>query len=90
MMNEVFRMKKICVFLLMLSFISAVTSGCSLKPSKKPNMIQSKRRFAEYVGESKPVKDKNVIDLSEGPKLDYSGNLGPKNLNFEIKIIDPY
>ena len=81
-------MKKICIFFLILSFVAAVTSGCTKKT--KPNMIQSKRRFADYVGDPQSVKSKNVIDLSEGPKLDYSGSLGPQNLNFEIKIVDPY
>jgi hypothetical protein len=35
-------------------------------------------------------KDPNTVDLSEGPKLKYDANLGPKNLNFDIKIVDPY
>ena len=47
-------------------------------------MIQSKRRFASYVEPQTEQKDKNVVDLSEGPKLNYNGTLGPQNLNFEI------
>ena len=83
-------MKKICVFFLLLSFIAALSSGCTQKTSKKPNMIQSKRRFASYVEPQTEQKDKTVVDLSEGPRLNYNGTLGPQNLNFEIKIVDPY
>ena len=80
-------MKKICIFLLMLSFVTACTSACSQK--QKPNMVQSKRRFAKYV-ETHQVQGGSVVDLSEGPKLNYDSNFGPTNPNFEIKIVDPY
>lgn len=52
-------------------------------------MIQSKRRFAEYV-EPQNQKNPNTIDLSEGPKQNYNATFGPKNLDFDIKIVDPY
>ena len=52
-------------------------------------MIQSKRRFAEYVA-PEAQKDPNTIDLSEGPKLKYDAKFGPKKLDFDIKIVDPY
>lgn len=80
-------MKKICIFLLMLSFITISTSACSHKP--KQNMVQSQRRFAKYV---EPMQQGNgdVIDLSEGPKLKYDANFGPTNPGFEFKIVDPY
>lgn len=80
-------MKKILIFLMMFSMISACTTGCSQK--QKPNLIQSKRRFAEYV-EPQQKKDPNTIDLSEGPRQNYNAKFGPKNLDFDIKIIDPY
>jgi len=82
-------MKKILTLLLIFSFVSVCTTACSVKQSNKPNLIQSKRRFAEYI-EPQQQKDPNTIDLSEGPKLKYDANLGPKNLNFDIKIVDPY
>lgn len=82
-------MKKILTLLLIFSLVSVCTSACSLKQTNKPNMIQSKRRFADYV-EPQQQKNTNTIDLSEGPKLRYDANLGPKNLNFDIKIVDPY
>ncbi|MBR6127115.1 hypothetical protein IKQ21_05465 [bacterium] len=81
-------MKKICTFLILLSLVSVLTAGCATN-SNKPNMIQSKRRFAEYV-EPQGNVNKDVIDLSEGPKQNYNAQLGPQNLNFDIKIVDPY
>ena len=52
-------------------------------------MVQAKRRFAKYV---EPQKENNVgqIDLSEGPRLKYDANFGPKTPNFDIKIVNPY
>ena len=81
-------MKKYFVFLLALSFIITLCTACT-GGKQKPNMIQSKRRFAEYV-EPQAQKDPNRIDLSEGPKQNYNANFGPKNLEFDIKIVDPY
>ena len=82
-------MKKLIIFFIMLAFISTCTTACTKQGQPKPNMIQSKRRFAQYV-EPTSQKNPNAIDLSEGPKLQYDANLGPKNLEFDIKIIDPY
>jgi len=82
-------MKKIFTLLLVFSFIFCTTACSSQKMGKSSNIIQSKRRFADYV-EPQQKKDPNTIDLSEGPKLKYDANLGPKNLNFDIKIVDPY
>ena len=80
-------MKKILIFLIMFSMISACTTACTNK--QKPNMIQSKRRFAEYL-EPQQQKDPNRIDLSEGPRQNYNAKFGPKNLDFDIKIVNPY
>ncbi len=82
-------MKKILTLLLIFSLVSICTVGCSYKQANKKNMIQSKRRFANYV-ESTNKGASNSIDLSDGQKLKYEADLGPKNLNFDIKIIDPY
>ena len=78
-------MKKFWTLFLAVVFFSTFTTACTDRP--KQNLIQSKRRFAEYV---EPQSDSGRIDLSEGPKLNYDANLGPKNLNFDIKIVDPY
>ena len=82
-------MKKVCVFLLMLSFTATFTSACTQK--QKQSMVQAKRRFAQYVEPQKTnTSSTKTIDLSEGPKLNYDANLGPRSLNFDIKIVDPY
>ena len=40
-------------------------------------------------GQTHEVKG-GTIDLSEGPKLRYDAKFGPQDLNFDIKIINPY
>ena len=81
-------MKKIFVLFVLIVFIIANTTACANKKGSS-NMIQSKRRFAEYV-EPQNKTTPGTIDLSEGPKLNYEKKFGPKNLNFDIKIVDPY
>jgi len=81
-------MKKICSFLLILTLICTLTSACTQK--KKENLIKSERRFEKYMAPQTSSDNTNSIDLSEGPKTNYNANFGPKNLNFDIKIVDPY
>ena len=81
-------MKKICIIIMALVFVCSVTSGCS-QNKKKPNMIQAQRRFAKYVTPQQSPGS-GFIDLSEGPKLNYDASFGPQNVNFEVKITDPY
>ena len=80
-------MKKFWTLLLLASFFTAFTTACTNKT--KQNMVQSKRRFAQYV-EHQSDSTVGKIDLSEGPKQNYDRYLGPQNLNFDIKIVDPY
>ena len=63
-------------------------SACTIK-EQKSTMVQAKRRFAKYV---EPQKNKDVrsVDLSEGPRLRYDADFGPKTPNFDIKIVNPY
>ena len=81
-------MKKVCSFIILLSFLSVLVSGCKIN-TQKTDLIQSKRRFAQYM-EPQTTNNGSVIDLSEGPKQNYDGYLGPQKLDFDIKIIDPY
>ena len=81
-------MKKICS-LLILSIISVLFfSACTIK-KEKSTMIQAKRRFAKYI-EPHNTKAVGRVDLSEGPRLRYDANFGPKTPNFDIKIVNPY
>ncbi len=56
----------------------------------EPNnsMVQSQRRLEKYFTHEKTPA--GVVDLSEGPKLKYNANFGPKDLNFDFKIENPY
>ena len=64
---------------------SVLLSACNTQP-KSP--IKYERKLGKYFEEeNKPV---GVVDLSEGPKLKYNANFGPKDLNFDIKIVNPY
>lgn len=78
-------MRKLCCLILSLSVLSFCVSACTAKPPA--SMIKSKRRFAEYV---EPKKHPGVVDLSDGPKLRYDANFGPKSPEFDIKIKNPY
>lgn len=82
-------MKKILSFIIMFSLVSVCTTACTNQSKPKQNMIQSKRRFAQYL-EQQDQKNPHAIDLSEGPKQNYNAKFGPKNLEFDIKIVDPY
>ena len=82
-------MKKVLVLFTILSFISVCTTACTNQGKSKQNLIQSKRRFAQYV-EPQAQGDIKAVDLSEGPRLKYDAKMGPKNPEFDIKIIDPY
>lgn len=82
-------MKNVVIFFMIFSFIITCTTACTNQGKPKQNMIQSKRRFADYI-EPQAQKNPNAIDLSEGPKLQYNAKFGPKNPEFDIKIEDPY
>ena len=51
------------------------------------NDIAERNRFY-FEEENKAIG--GMIDLSEGPKLRYDSKFGPKDLNFDFKIINPY
>ena len=83
-------MKKYLILLLMFSFISICTTACGIQNRPKQNMIQSTRRFAKYLEPQEQQSNPNAIDLSEGPRQNYNAKFGPKNIDFDIKIVDPY
>ena len=82
-------MKQIFTLFLLAVFVCTFTTACGNRQKTKQNLIQSKRRFAEYV-EPQKQSNHNTIDLSDGQKLRYDARFGPSNLNFDIKIVDPY
>ena len=80
-------MKKICGLIIFATIMSLCLSACDTKP--QASMVQAQRRFAKYVEPQKNTEGR-VIDLSEGPKLRYDANFGPKSPEFDIKITNPY
>lgn len=81
-------MKKVVIFLIMFSLVSICTTACTKQHKPKQNMVQAQRRFAKYL--DAPQGNPNAIDLSEGPKQNYNAKFGPKSLEFDVKIVDPY
>jgi len=85
-------MKKTAFVLVCLGLIVAgiLVSGCSAK-SKSPT-INYQRRLQNYLPANSTSNQNynGTIDLSEGPKLEYNRHLGPNDLNFDIKIKNPY
>ena len=78
-------MKKQSLFIVCLLISTVLLSACNSTP-KSP--IKYERKLGKYFEETK--SQDGVIDLSEGPKLKYDAKFGPKELNFDIKIVNPY
>ena len=80
-------MKNYSLLIVCLLASSILLSACDATPESP---IKYERKLGKYFEseENKPIG--GMIDLSEGPKLRYNANFGPKDLNFDIKIINPY
>ena len=74
-------MKKYGLLIVCLLVSSVLLSACSTTNSP----IKYERKLGKYF-ESENKNTGGMIDLSEGPKLRYNANFGPKDLNFDIKI----
>ena len=86
-------MKKACIVLLCLGIVFAgiLFSGCSAR--KNAQTINYQRRLQNYLPSTPNAstqRPSGTIDLSEGPKTKYDAKLGPKDLDFDIKIRNPY
>ena len=79
-------MKKYVFFVVCLLISSFVLCACKIEPSN--SIVKSQRRLEKYL--TPPTPPAGVVDLSEGPKLKYNANFGPKDLNFDIKLETPY
>lgn len=80
-------MKKYGLLVVCLLISSLFLSACSTKPNSPLNYERRLGKYFEPDG-NKPVG--GMVDLSEGPKLRYNANFGPKDLNFDFKIVNPY
>ena len=79
-------MKKYAFLIVCLLVSSILLSACNTTP-KSP--IKYERKLGKYFTDDSKNTG-GVIDLSEGPKLRYNANFGPKDVNFDFKIINPY
>lgn len=69
---------------------STILCGCTVS-SNSNSIVKAQRRLEKYLpSENSMYNTERVVDLSEGPKLRYDAKFGPKDLNFDIKIINPY
>ena len=81
-------MKKISLLIVFVCAASLLITGCS---AKKSNTINYQGRLKKYMHTSGSVnRAPATIDLSEGPKLEYGGHLGPNDMDFDFKIKNPY
>jgi len=83
-------MKKI--FFLTACFVTSAMLLSACQVETKGSMVNAKRRLEQYIPASEGGKASKTtyVDLSEGPKLQYNANFGPKDLNFDVKIVNPY
>ena len=79
-------MKKYGLLVVCLLISSVLLSACNTMPNSP---IKYERKLGKYF---EPEKQQvgGTIDLSEGPKLRYNANFGPKDLSFDFKIVNPY
>ena len=81
-------MKKYSLLIVCLLLSSFLLSACNTAPNSP---IRYERKLGKYFeSESEAKTTGGVVDLSEGPKLKYDAKFGPKDLNFDIKIVNPY
>lgn len=81
-------MNKHSLMIVCLIMACVILSGCRVQPQK--SMIKSERRLEKYFTGSNSKNSIKSIDLSDGQKLRYEARFGPNDLNFDMKIVDPY
>ena len=79
-------MKKYGLFVVCLLIACVVLCACKIESNN--SMVKSQRRLQKYL--TPPQTPAGVVDSSEAPKLRYNANFGPKDLNFDIKLENPY
>jgi len=85
-------MKKYGLFIVCLLICSVGLSACNYKPKPKQPTIRYQRKLEKYINPTQisGQRQGNSIDLSEGPQLKYDAKFGPKDVNFDIKVVNPY
>ena len=80
-------MKKLGLSIVCLLISSMFLCACNSAPN---TTIKYERKFGKYFEDTEQKQQGGMIDLSEGPKLRYDAKFGPRDLNFDFKIINPY
>ena len=87
-------MKRYSLFIVCLLICSVLLSACNYTPKSKQPTIKYERKLEKYMnnvsGQSQNKPQGNAIDLSEGPQLRYDAKFGPSDMNFDIKVVNPY
>lgn len=87
-------MKKYGLIIVCLLISAVLLSAChyKFKPIKKQQTINYTRKLEKYLPaeQSQQRRSNGAIDLSEGPKLRYDAKFGPKDMNFDVKVVNPY
>ena len=81
-------MKKCGLVIVCLLLCSVLVSGCHVKP--KQQTINYQRKLEKYLPSENSNPQGGAIDLSEGPKLKYDAKFGPNDMNFDVKVVNPY
>ena len=82
-------MKNCGLLVVCLLISSTFLSGCNVSNSN--SIVKAQRRLEKELPSESAIQNAGrTVDLSEGPKLRYDAKFGPKDLNFDIKIINPY
>ena len=82
-------MKKTIFVLICFVLANVFLTGCAVKNNGQT--IKYQRRLQHYLpSDAVGQRPSGTIDLSEGPKTKYDASLGPRDLNFDIKIKNPY
>lgn len=79
-------MKNYLLLVACLLLSTLLLTACNTGPDET---IKYERKLGKYF-ESDNKPQGGMIDLSEGPKLNYDASLGPRDLNFDFKIENPY
>ena len=80
-------MKKYSLLIVCLLVSTLLLSACTAVPNSP---INYERKLGKYFESEENKAQGGTIDLSEGPKLRYDAKFGPRDLNFDIKIVNPY
>ncbi|GEM_PF-1382413 len=85
-------MKKYGLVILSVLILCSVFCLTACTPPKKQQAINYQRKLEKYLPAEQRSTTSNggAIDLSEGPRLKYDAKMGPGDMNFDVKVVNPY